>query len=1645
MENNKIIKVNSYILILILFALSANLQSFAQSPEIWNTTGTWTAPAGVTSVNVECWGAGGNGGTGNKNHAGGGGGGGAYSYTANIPVTPGNDYIVNVGVGGAATLTDRDSWFIDNSTYILAKGGNDGNGAAGNGSGSGGNGGLDSDGVGDTRYSGGNGAAGNSGTDEGGGGGSSASGSGTGVNATDINGATAPSGGGNGGNGGAAANGNNGIAPGGGAGGSGARNNGTGGTGASGQVVLTYTAAPSSNCPSITDVTPNTTQIKCVDDGGDLLTAAITLSGGSGTPTEKYEWYYNNTTDSNDPLHTDAVAVGVTTNTYTPSTASTGTGWYFCVGYADDNGCGQTNTTGIASNTVEVTVNDVPSTPTAITGNASPVEFTIETYSTSSTNADVNGFTWTFPTGWSGTSNTNSINLTAGAEGQNGDITVTASNACGNSAQTTLTVTPVASLGNPTITLGANPTICAGTTTADLPYSATTELPDEYSITYSAAALSEGFANITDVLAVAPNQISLIVPAAAAGGTYSGTLIVTNTSSGLSSGNYSFSVIVDGSPGDITGPAVVEANVAGYVYSISPVTNATGYSWSFPAGWNITSGSGTNSVTVTSGGLTNDGNVTVRASYASCGGFGDPSPPLAVEVQTVAEAKHSLLSCMSCHTFHHATGNALTNNAANAALCLSCHVTGQIGEGKPLLDTDKAVPGTSGNSHAWDVLAVNTTYQTNIPSNPEMAARLTAGDSIVCSTCHDQHNSAAAQPYLRMDNTDDAMCKDCHSARDVGTYIADNVNNRGSHPIGITYDETKAGYNLASASTLVTNNGETINCSTCHGVHDVNNSGALTTDGNLLKMTNDINLCTDCHNYPEHNGFDCLDCHEVHNTVDGKVGNNIFMIKDTVNGSAVTFLTESGTNSFVDKDGVFDGICEVCHTGTTHHLYDGSGITHNDATDKREQNCVGCHFHNVGFETPTGPQTCVSCHSSAQSGGRGGTVQIVGTGGEYDNTYPSRHTASGIGVDPDNAECEACHYDSDVTHPTSEMMLRDPHAAAIWTGGDVDLYCVECHDEDAPTTPVDMSYINTPIYNKSAFIGTPHDYIGGDVSSCAQCHYRHGSTNANLLKQASNYDGCNDCHNSTGDASSMSTDSWTSGGNSHAWNVNATNSTYDATPPTSSPMNTRMDGDNIVCSTCHDPHTNANTNFLVNDNSSDAMCKDCHAPRNLGRFTDDINTNIGHHPVGLAYTPGGDYVDPAPTLSSTQVGLVNGNIECSSCHSTHNATITDGSLLRETMTNATCKECHNYQPHQGFDCLDCHQSHNATNIMLVKDEIDIDATAGITLRSVIFSSQGTDASPAQALANSFSDGTGLNNGVCEVCHTTTAHHTGNVDDAHTHYDGQNCTGCHSHGDATASFPNGSCHGCHETTDPATDPNLYPLTGAHEAHCGDLYRYKCSECHFGLSDASPGHADGTPDVIFDPTGLASRFGLDTPVPTYNADKTCDNIYCHSSGQSADRGVVGSSYAGDEVYATTPAWDAAPGSISTCTPCHGGKGNMDPPYTITTSSPNEHLILSYDGIQTPTSGLHTHTAMFDDSDDCFTGPTGTGAVQCYLCHNTNGASCDETNYQGTYGAPQRLHVDGQTYYENAYHWEGGTWAPWQNNGKSIHDHCESKNNW
>jgi LruC domain-containing protein len=131
-------------------------------------------------------------------------------------------------------------------------------------------------------------------------------------------------------------------------------------------------------------------------------------------------------------------------------------------------GCGSVNATGT------ITVNPAaPATPGTISGTtAQCAGLASQTYSIAAvTNAT--SYTWTVPTGWSITAGTvtNSITVTVGASGQNGNVTVKATNSGGTSAAQTLAVT--ASSNNTVGTASSTPTVCINTALTNITHTTT--------------------------------------------------------------------------------------------------------------------------------------------------------------------------------------------------------------------------------------------------------------------------------------------------------------------------------------------------------------------------------------------------------------------------------------------------------------------------------------------------------------------------------------------------------------------------------------------------------------------------------------------------------------------------------------------------------------------------------------------------------------------------------------------------------------------------------------------------------------------------------------------------------------------------------------------------------------------------------------------------------------------------------------------------------------------------------------------------------------------------------------------------------------------------------------------------------------------
>ncbi|WP_372993911.1 hypothetical protein, partial [Sulfitobacter sp.] len=204
-------------------------------------------------------------------------------------------------------------------------------------------------------------------------------------------------------------------------------------------------------------------------------------------------------------------------------------------------------------------------------------------------------YTWNLPTGWSfkGTNNnTNEITVIAGNYGQNGAITVTATNSCGTGPTSNLNVNIDPPAPTTVGAISGDALVCS--TKTGLNYS----VPAQTSATGYTWTVPANW-----VITSGSNTNNITVNASST----PGNITVTADNNCGSSPPSSFAVGVTNAappqPLAITSSLDGNKNICppanGITFNVPAVTGATSYLWTLPtAGWEITAGAGTRNITV---------------------------------------------------------------------------------------------------------------------------------------------------------------------------------------------------------------------------------------------------------------------------------------------------------------------------------------------------------------------------------------------------------------------------------------------------------------------------------------------------------------------------------------------------------------------------------------------------------------------------------------------------------------------------------------------------------------------------------------------------------------------------------------------------------------------------------------------------------------------------------------------------------------------------------------------------------------------------------------------------------------------------------------------------------------------------------------
>jgi large repetitive protein len=265
-----------------------------------------------------------------------------------------------------------------------------------------------------------------------------------------------------------------------------------------------------------------------------------------------------------------------------------------------DNVCGSSAARSLA---VSVTA-EAPAQPGAVTGTATVCEGSSQNYFIGAVSG-ASSYVWTVPADWSIVAGQGTTSITVIAGKDSGSVSVAAVNACGEGASSALAVTSQDAVPAAPDSISGSAEVCqnaSGLTYSVTPVagisSYTWTVPTGWTITNG-----QGTASITVSAGTAGGDIS--VTATNACGTGAARSLAVNVAASAPS-----------QPTAITGSGSVCSGQAGLTYFIDAVSGASGYTWAVPAGWTITSGQGTVSITATAG--TAGGNVSVTANNA-CG------------------------------------------------------------------------------------------------------------------------------------------------------------------------------------------------------------------------------------------------------------------------------------------------------------------------------------------------------------------------------------------------------------------------------------------------------------------------------------------------------------------------------------------------------------------------------------------------------------------------------------------------------------------------------------------------------------------------------------------------------------------------------------------------------------------------------------------------------------------------------------------------------------------------------------------------------------------------------------------------------------------------------------------------------------------
>ena len=914
-------------------------------------------------------------------------------------------------------------------------------------------------------------------------------------------------------------------------------------------------------------------------------------------------------------------------------------------------------------------------------------------------------------------------------------------------------------------------------------------------------------------------------------------------------------------------------------------------------------------------------------------------------------------ACNNCHV----AGTSLYTSG-NSSLCVQCHsnggttITTDDGRNGPesyfdqndLSNAMGMLPftPTEQTAHSWvamrdDLPAAGATPSTETLYYSNYGASY---NKVTCTKCHNPHatysgTSGTGQNLsLRLDNSDDGICLDCHTL-----FYDAPADALATHPVDIPLSGDSVRASIVEPAVVLINNGtqDVVSCSSCHGVHWTDSdattddgvdqvdpldpaytTGLNTGDGHLLVLdglqTSGATtletaqrhsiLCQACHDYAIHGTVDespigCLDCHSGH-SYDPDFPNYFILRKNvsTVPFGDKTDLDYSSLPGVWD-DGVnstADGYCEKCHGDVA----GGASFSDGRPTHSSGEVCRDCHTHPGGFAGAG----CDGCH---------GYPPPPAATGYALNENNLHHMAHAGGI-PYSFACTYCHNAGTDASTHNMGSFQDVYvggfgiddfidrAGAIspsYDGGTYACTAVYCHSNGGKRTgDGSVSY-------KTASI----TWSVGQVVLCSSCHGNTAATMAvadrdNSVAHVAHLGGgdysktysCKFCHVDT-----AATANSLVAGAAGTYHVNGSHDVgFDTT--TDNLGNGTLSYDSGTYSTGFDLDTGACMVYCHSDGKGNYAAAD---------WDDATSGDCGAcHGVTSATLTSGAHAKHIDTAGA--------DVSCDSCHGTdasggtHSGHI-DGAITKLT-TATSCDTCHGVELASGetwdvspvwvdssdpadnhVDCRTCHHGAATTSYT------DASSTTRTAPAKTVFYSYGHGISGVGKPAKNCFD---CHEGVSNTYNA--AHMDSTAGDNRLLVQG---------GNAFETAETAYCSECHETTDVETVH--YDTTGS------SIAGNACATCHDphgqGSLDAMIRTTIGSKTVVgfTDRTVRASYYTSTLVVGEYQGicqvchDSTDVKYFNQTTDASATHGGGGVCISCHD-HTNTPAFKA------NCFDCHGG---------------------------------------------------------------------------------------------------------------------------